>query len=236
MNQALELEMEVSPATDGDIAVINLQSTREGAWSRFWRTPDRPGLAEFIIEQEGFALAFLGDCDALDRMALLAEQLVRMDDGAIRTVLIQAQVASATHRFADARRYLVQARLLGAPAATVDRLSLGIDQACGTHPEPCWQPGVGSPPKHGIWRIWCRSAHSSPTCGNSTKPTRSIAERLRDYQDVSPFALAWVCFQLGVLWGELVPERQSARAARWYRKAVEYLPSYVKARVHLAEI
>jgi tetratricopeptide (TPR) repeat protein len=48
--------------------------------------------------------------------------------------------------------------------------------------------------------------------------------------------LAWVCFQLGVLWGELVPARQSARAALWYRKAVAYLPAYVKARVHLAEI
>ena len=48
--------------------------------------------------------------------------------------------------------------------------------------------------------------------------------------------MAWVCFQLGVLWGELVPETQSSRAAEWYRKAIEYLPCYVKARVHLAEI
>ena len=48
--------------------------------------------------------------------------------------------------------------------------------------------------------------------------------------------LAWVCFQLGVLWGEFVPEPQSSRAARWYRKAIDYLPLYVKARVHLAEI
>jgi Tetratricopeptide repeat len=48
--------------------------------------------------------------------------------------------------------------------------------------------------------------------------------------------VAWVCFQLGVLWGELVPETQSSRAAQWYGKAIEYLPCYVKARVHLAEI
>jgi tetratricopeptide (TPR) repeat protein len=59
---------------------------------------------------------------------------------------------------------------------------------------------------------------------------------LRQYQDVSPFALAWVCFQVGVLWGELVPEPDLGRAAQWYRKAIEYLPRYVKARVHLAEI
>jgi tetratricopeptide (TPR) repeat protein len=48
--------------------------------------------------------------------------------------------------------------------------------------------------------------------------------------------VAWVCFQLGALWGELVPEPEPERAARWYQKAIEYLPCYVKARVHLSEI
>jgi hypothetical protein len=46
----------------------------------------------------------------------------------------------------------------------------------------------------------------------------------------------WVCFQLGVLWGKFVPETQSGQAVCWYQKAIEYLPCYVKARVHLSEI
>jgi tetratricopeptide (TPR) repeat protein len=65
---------------------------------------------------------------------------------------------------------------------------------------------------------------------------RIYQRALREYQDISPFAVAWVCFQLGVLWGELVSKPQSGRAAHWYRKAIEYLPRYVKARVHLSEI
>ena len=56
------------------------------------------------------------------------------------------------------------------------------------------------------------------------------------YNDISPFPLAWVCFQLGMLWGELVPVPDSNLAALWYRRAIAYLPGYVKARVHLAEI
>ena len=56
------------------------------------------------------------------------------------------------------------------------------------------------------------------------------------YDDVSPFALAWVCFQLGMLWGELVPASDPDLAAHWYRRAIAYLPGYLKARVHLAEI
>ena len=65
---------------------------------------------------------------------------------------------------------------------------------------------------------------------------RIYVRALREYQDVSPFALAWVCFQLGSLWGELVPEPNASLAAHWYQKAIDYLPSYVKARVHLSEL
>jgi tetratricopeptide (TPR) repeat protein len=65
----------------------------------------------------------------------------------------------------------------------------------------------------------------------------SIYQRaLSEYGDTSPFAVAMVCFQLGVLWGEIASETQPARAERWYKQAIEYLPCYVKARVHLAEI
>jgi len=39
-----------------------------------------------------------------------------------------------------------------------------------------------------------------------------------------------------MLWGELVPVPDPDRAALWYQRAIAYLPGYVKARVHLAEI
>ncbi len=45
-----------------------------------------------------------------------------------------------------------------------------------------------------------------------------------------------MCFELGALWGERVPSPRAELAARWYRAAIGYLPCYVKARVHLAEI
>jgi hypothetical protein len=61
-------------------------------------------------------------------------------------------------------------------------------------------------------------------------------QALHSYDDISPFPLAWGCFQLGMLWGELVPVPDPNLAALWYRRAVAYLPGYVRARVHLAEI
>jgi hypothetical protein len=33
-----------------------------------------------------------------------------------------------------------------------------------------------------------------------------------------------------------MPQPQPSRAEEWYRQAIEYVPAYVKARVHLSEI
>jgi hypothetical protein len=42
-----------------------------------------------------------------------------------------------------------------------------------------------------------------------TDADRIYGQALEGYRDVSPFPVAWVCFQLGMLWGELVPEPQT---------------------------
>jgi hypothetical protein len=72
--------------------------------------------------------------------------------------------------------------------------------------------------------------------GRSTDADAVYRQALYSYNDISPFPLAWVCFQLGMLWGELAPATDPTLAAHWYRCAISYLPGYVSARVHLAEI
>src|SRR4029453_7900829 len=73
---------------------------------------------------------------------------------------------------------------------------------------------------------------------SSASPRRTLVYRqaFRSHDGVSPFPLAWVCFHLGMLWGELVPVPDPNLAALWYRRAIAYLPGYIKARVHLAEL
>ena len=88
----------------------------------------------------------------------------------------------------------------------------------------------------GAWRIWCHLAALLADFREFDEADRIYQRALREYHDTSPFAVAWVCFQLGVLWGELVPEISIGPSRQWYRKAIKYLPGYVKARVHLAEI
>ncbi|MGA8656698.1 MAG: hypothetical protein WB586_11185, partial [Chthoniobacterales bacterium] len=91
MIEAPEVDL-VSPVTDGNIAVNNLESARQHSWSRFWRDPLRSGIAEYIVEQEQLTARFVGDLSALDRLEALVKHLDRTDAESPRTALIQAQV------------------------------------------------------------------------------------------------------------------------------------------------
>jgi len=223
------------PATDGEIAAINLESARRRAWARFEQDARAPGVAEAVVDQERLAAQFLGDLDALDRLETLASQFARVDDSS-RAAVVHAEVASTMHRFDDARGHLARAALLGGPRKAIERQSLTIDQACGMRLE-------------GVLAVRRRVATATGRLEDLVPLGAVLADLERfaeadavyrqafsSYYDVSPFPLAWACFQLGLLWGELVPVSNPDLAALWYGRAIAYVPAYVKARVHLAEI
>ena len=236
MTEAAVLESECFQTTDGEIAIINLNSARLRSWSRFYQDPQRPGAAEIVLEHEQQTAQYAGDLSALGRMEAFGEQLGRLDACSARTLVIQAQIASALHRFSDARHYLAQASLGGAPSADIKRILLNVDQACGAHREEVLDERRGIVAKSGQFEDRVALGALLADLGEFDDADQTYRQALRGYQDVSPFPVAWVCFQLGMLWGELVPEPQAARAEHWYRKAIVSLPCYVRARVHLAEI
>jgi tetratricopeptide (TPR) repeat protein len=222
--------------TDGEIAVINLESARRRAWNRFFADPLREGVAETVVEQEQLTAQFVGDVQALGRLEALAGQLARVEWASARAALIQAQVAAMMHRFADARHFLAQADIGGALSTDVNRVLLNIDQACGVNLGKVLGERREAARKSGRTEDLVALGALLADLREFTDANRIYRHALEVYRDVSPFPVAWVCFQLGVLWGELVPEPQADQAARWYRTAIDCLPSYTKARVHLAEI
>ena len=236
MTEAAVLDSECFQTTDGEIAIVNLNSARLRSWSRFYQDPQRPGAAETVLEHEQLTAQYASDLSALGRMEAFGEQLGRLDASSARTMVIQAQIASALHRFSDARHYLAQASLGGAPHEDVKRISLSVDQACGTNLEDVLDERRAIVAKSGGFEDRVALGALLADMGQFDDADDIYRQALRGYQDVSPFPVAHVCFQLGMLWGELVPEPQLARAEHWYRKAVASLPCYVRARVHLAEI
>lgn len=234
MNALPEIDLSYAP-TDGDIAVNNLGSVRQQSWSRFWQEPFRPGIAECIVEQEQLMSQFLGDLRAFDRLEILVAQLERVNGESPRTALIHAQVASMAHRFVDARNYLAQAEACEEFTPATNRLSLSIDQACGNRLEAVLEARQMAAESGNLEDLVPLGALRADL-REFDEADRIYQRALGEYRQTSPFAVAWVCFQLGVLWGELVTEARSDRAGYWYQKAIEYIPRYVKARVHLAEI
>ena len=222
--------------TDGDIAVVNLQSARQRSWNRFWRAPEQPGIAELIVEQEQLTAQFVGDLSAFDRLEMLANELARAESESGRALLVAAQVACSTHRFAEARAGVAQARLRGAESDAIDRLMLSIDQATGDNLPSVLAARRERAARPGRWDERIPLGALLADLGEFAEAEKTYLDALREYPDVSPFAPAWVCFQLGVLWGESVSTPLPDRAAQWYRNAIDVLPCYVKARVHLAEI
>lgn len=236
MNSMADHAVAYPSATDGQIAVINLKSARQRSWSRFSNDPQQAGIAELIVEQESQSVQFLSDFSALDRLDMLAAQIVQTGLPPGRRALIQAQVAAIGHCFDEARRHLAVAEDAGADAEATSRLALSIDQACGTS-------------LHSLLKTRRRIAAEADSLEellplgallmdlNEFDEADEVFRRaLQVYSDVSPFAVAQVCFQLGVLWGESMPDPDAGHATHWYRKAIGYVPAYTKARVHLAEI
>ena len=222
-------------ATDGEIAAINLESARRGAWARFAQDPRLPGVAEEIVANERLASQFLGDLDVLDRLDTLALQFARADESS-RAPLVQAEAASTAHRFDDARIYLARAVRMGAPREAIEHQVLAIDQACGVELDAVLAARQGFAMASGRLEDLVPLGAVLADLKRFAEADAVYRQAFSSYDDVSPFPLAWVCFQLGLLWGELVPIPDPSLAAFWYRRAIAYLPGYVKARVHLAEI
>jgi tetratricopeptide (TPR) repeat protein len=236
MIESPALPIELPPATAGDIAVINLESARRQSWSRFWRAPEQPGAAEIIVEQELLTAQFVGDLAAFDRLDILANHLARTNPESAQTSLVAAQVACATHHFAEATVSLAQAIARGAPLDATERLSLSLNQATGKDLQGLLAVRRKRAAQPGCWGELVPFGALLADLGEFDEAEWIYHRALREYQDVSPFAFGWVCFELGMLWGERVPMPRADLAAQWYSKAINYLPYYVKARVHLAEI
>jgi hypothetical protein len=222
-------------ATDGEIAAINLESARRSAWARFAQNARLPGVVEAVVYNERLAAQFLSDLDALDRLDALASQFSRVDDSS-RAALIQAEVASTVHRFDDARAHLARAALMGGPREAIERHSLTIDQACGAKLDAVLAARRRVAMASGRLQDLVPYGAVLADLERFAEADAVYRQAFYSYDSSSPFPLAWVCFHLGMLWGELVPVPDPNLAAFWYRRAIAYAPAYVKARVHLAEI
>jgi tetratricopeptide (TPR) repeat protein len=192
------------------------------------RPKDKLAVVDLLLDRSHY----LGKIADLEQAEKIAAGMNDNDggEGSSETHLARAVVANALHRFDTALQELDLATQAGAPVLRVHGTRASVFMARGRYDEALalQLPDI----EH---RNSLSIASAAVLACKMQKPTAEwerLFELARErFTDVSPFALAWMDFQRGTLF-ELGGDDKSARL--WFAEAVDVLPLYAHAVVHLA--
>jgi tetratricopeptide (TPR) repeat protein len=226
------------PTTSGVIALVNLQAQIDGLESQAHSTrsgqaavgrlavAQRAGLIDLLILR-GQVLGRIAD---YERAAALAEQLVRDAPTDGIAFLARARTRATLHRFAKALANLDAAERLGADRATLDAERAAIFQALGRY-DDALALRLSAAESQPDFTTLGALAGLLAEHGEVVEAEHLFVEGRRRYQGVSPFPLALLDFQRGLMWLEQ-GDLDAARA--WFGAAQRRVPAHAPALGHLA--
>jgi len=222
-------------ATNGQIFYENVRSSLDQVWRNVQSASD-PRQIDELLNLELINAQFFGDYSSFDRLLFLSDKWdqTARDNKAILRYL--ARVLATSHRFDEAELRLDEVRRAGLYDKDAHAIQCSIDQARGQNIETL----LGE--RH-------RLCEQDPRIPHFIAYGSLLAE-LEEFEQanvafmqsftinarLSPLGFAWASFELGKLWGETIPNPDSEKARFWYEAALNYLPNYVHAAVHLSEI
>ncbi len=220
------------PTTHGTIALFNLEaqidSLQEDAQLGRGSLESRAALSE-LITLHGF---ITGRVAEYERAQEIVDQLVREAAADPAVSLAQARMHAVFHRFAEALDELDCAERLSLDAETANGERAGVFQALGRYDEALAirEEAANRRPSFetigALAGLWAER-------GEIDTARYLYEESLRLYRRVSPFPLALLDFQLGLMW--MSNDRlQGARTS--FERALGRVPTYAPAQGHLAEI
>ena len=204
--------------TSGSIALANLDQL-------IAQHAGDPGADELWLMRA----RYLADYAALERGAAYADAAA--PDAA--ALLRRARARAAVHRFTAALADLDAAARLGADTAALFRVRAPIRIAQGAaddviptlEAEAARAPGFASA---------SALATAYAGAGRFEDADRQFQAALDALDTTSPFPYAWLCFARGTMWAEQA--RDPRRGTPHLERALDYLPQFVAANLHLAEI
>ena len=224
--------VETRRTTDGAIAVGNLDAQIAGnerlARDRPLSVKERASQAE-LLTQRGQILGRVSDYEAA---AALAEGLVQEAPADPNAWLARARSRATLHRFNDALADLDEAAARGALPNVIDGVRVGILQATGKEAEAFPIRHRLSETKQDILTLGAEATLRAAR-GELDEAERLFAAAIASYRDVSPFPVAWVEFQRGLMW---MREDELERARAFLAAAHRRLPQHAQAQGHLGEV
>lgn len=217
--------------TRGDLALRNLSNRIETLGKRAASTPLSLAQREQWVDVLLTRVQFTGSYLDLDRVLEIAASAVRDFDKDPKAYLLRARAASAVHRFEDAVNDLQAAARLG---ADIDARLASIRIAQGRDLEAARAFARARVERSASLEHLGLLALAEAALGEFDAADRHYAAALATLRDVSPFPVAQLSFQRGVMWAEQAGRPE--RALPHYAEAVRRVPAYVVANVHLAEL
>jgi len=204
--------------TSGAIARRNLDARIAG----LERAGRRAALVDLLLARA----EFFGSFADYDRALNSAEDGVELAPDDAAAYQLRGRVRSRLHRWDEALADFDRAEQLGDTAAALAPHRAAIMEARGRVAQARTQRALTTPSPTG-------RAALARAAGNRVHAVEQYEDALRRHRGVSPFPVAWLYMQLGLLHEELGDDA-TARAS--YQAAVERLPGYHAATVHLAEL
>jgi tetratricopeptide (TPR) repeat protein len=218
--------------TSGVIALVNLQAQIEGLESQ--AAAGRLAAAQQadlidLISLRGHVLGRIADSE---RAAALAEQLVYDAPADGLAFLARARTRATFHRFAEALADLDVSERLGSYRVALDTERATIFQALGRYDEALALRQNAAESRPDFATLGALAGLQAER-GEVYEAERLFSEGRRRYQGVSPFPVALLDFQRGLMWLEQ-GDLHAARA--WFDAAQGRVPAYAPALGHLAEV
>lgn len=225
------LALATANTTDGRTARQNLDAQIDGREQLVARRPRDIEARLALIDLLRTRVQFFATYDDFDTAFEHARWAVDQYPQKAQAHLALAKLLAGVHRFDDALASAATAQSLGADASAL-RGSVAL--ARGEDLETWRKTREASARARPSFASHSAKAALQAATGDFEGADATYRDALTAYRDVSPFAVAWVEFQRGVMWSEMA-ERPD-RGCALYTSGVTRLPGYVVAQTHLAEI
>ncbi|MCB0167069.1 MAG: tetratricopeptide repeat protein [Anaerolineae bacterium] len=218
--------------TNGVIAMVNLEAQIDGleAQATLGRLTAAQGaeLIDLLILRG----QVLGSIANYEHAAALAEELVDETPTDGLAWLARAKTRATFHHFTESLADLDEAKRLGAKQTELDAERAAIFQALGRYDEALdlRRNAVEHRPD---FAALGGLAGLQAERGQVAEAERLFSAARERYQGVSPFPIALLDFQRGVMW---LGQGDLPAARLWFEAARRRLPTYAPALGHLAEV
>jgi tetratricopeptide (TPR) repeat protein len=220
------------PTTDGAIALGNLEAQIRAQEAALARMPADLGTKQHLVTLVAMRGQYLGRIADRERALALADEMVAAAPGAAQPYLARASARSSLHRFEAALADLAEAEKHKARPPELRSLRASIREAQGDLEGALALRRAAREARADIGTLGTEAALLGEL-GRYAEAEERFREAAKSYPDVSPFAVAWLFFQEGLMW-----ERagEPARAKAFHAEALARFPVYAQAAAHLARL